>query len=185
MVRIIGIPEAGERTKDKDMGKFGAFWGIAGVSLLLGRAVISLSGMALAAFSEPFKWYHWVTLVVVLFFMAYSEGYKAFQKGFSPRVAARARYLQQNPKTLHVVLAPLFCMGFIHATKRRKITSICVLAGIVVLILLVRLASQPWRGIIDVGVVVGLTWGLISLWYFTFQAFTNPAFDHPADTPDA
>ena len=37
--------------------------------------------------------------------------------------------------------------------------------GIVGLIVLIRKLDQPWRGIVDAGVVVGLGWGLVAtLW---------------------
>jgi hypothetical protein len=165
------------------MGVFGALWGLTGVFLLLGSAVYRLSVVAIAAFSSDFLWYHWVSLVLTVLFMAYAEGYRAFQQRFSPRVAARAKYLKNHPTVLHALLGPFFCMGFFHATRRRKITSVSVTAGIIVLVLLVRLLPQPWRGIIDLGVVVGLAWGLISLITFSFLAFTSDKFDYSPEVP--
>jgi hypothetical protein len=166
------------------MGTFGAIWGLAGVFLLLGSAVYRLSVIAKAAFSYDLGLSHWAALALCVFFMAYAEGYRAFQQRFSPRVAARAKYLQKHPDVLHALLGPLFCMGFFHATKRRKITSISVTAGIVLLIILVRLLPQPWRGIIDLSVVVGLGWGIVSLAYFGYRAFASDDFDYPPDVPD-
>ena len=162
----------------------GAFWGVAGVFLLLGSAVYRLTPLALDAFSYDLRWYHWMFLVFVLLFMAYAEGYRAFQQGFSPRVAARARYLRTHRNALHIFLAPLFCMGYFHAPKRRRVTSLSVTAGIIILIILVRLLPQPWRGIVDAGVVVGLAWGLISLIVFSFQAFTSGRFDYSPEVPE-
>lgn len=166
------------------MGTFGAVWGLTGVFLLLGSAVYRLSGVARAAFSHELLWQHWAVLLFSIFFMAYAEGYRAFQQRFSPRVAARAKYLRDHPDTLHVLLGPLFCMGFFHATRRRKITSISVTAGIILLIVLVRLLPQPWRGIIDLSVVVGLGWGIFSLVFFGFRAFASDDFDYPPDVPE-
>ncbi len=160
-----------------------AFWGLAGVSLLLGSAVYRLTPLALDAFTYDFRWYHWFFLILVLFFMAYAEGYRAFQQGFSPRVAARARYLRNHRNKLHALLAPLFCMGYFHAPKTRRITAISVTVGIIILIVLVRLLPQPWRGIVDAGVVVGLAWGLISLAVFSLQAFTAEQFDYSPEVP--
>jgi hypothetical protein len=37
------------------------------------------------------------------------------------------------------------------------------LVGVVALVLIVKSLPQPWRGIVDGGVVVGLAWGLVSL----------------------
>ncbi len=166
------------------MGKISAFWGLAGVFLLLGSAVYRLTPRAVEAFTLDLRWYHWLFFAIVLFFMAYAEGYRAFQKGFSPRVAARARYLRTHRNVLHAVLAPLFCMGYFHAPKRRRITSISVTVGIIVLIILVRLLAQPWRGIVDAGVVVGLAWGMISLALFSLQAFTRERFEYSPEVPE-
>jgi hypothetical protein len=166
------------------MGVFGAFWGIAGVALLLGSAEYRLAPLALDAFAYDWSWYHWIFFALMMLFMAYAEGYRAFQKGFSPRVAARARYLRDHPDVLHVMFAPLFCMAFFHAPRRRQITSISVFAGIIILVVLVRLLEQPWRGIIDGSVVVGLAWGLVSLIVFGYQALTAQQFKYSPEVPE-
>ena len=166
------------------MGVVGALWGITGISVLLGSAIYRLTPVALDIFSSDLIWYHWTTLVLVVVFMAHSEGYKGFQKGFSPRVAARAKHLAARPNLLHALLAPLFCMGYFHATKKRKITSISVTIAIILVIIGVRLLPQPWRGIIDAGVVVGLVWGLISMLVFSIMAWTSDRFDYSPDLPE-
>ena len=162
----------------------GAYWGIAGVLLLLGSAIYRLTPLAIDAFSYDWAWYHWLSFGLLIFFMAYAEGYRAFQQGFSPRVAARARYLRNHRNMLHTILAPLFCMAYFHAPKRRQITSISVTAGIIVLVILVRLLDQPWRGIIDGSVVIGLAWGLLSLLAFGYQALTQEHFAYPPEVPE-
>ncbi len=167
------------------MGAFAAFWGIGGLTLLLSSAVYRLTPWAIELFSYELHWQHWLALAVNVFFMAYSEGYRGFQQGFSPRVAARAKYLRDNPNPLHTVLAPLFCMGFLHATRKRKIISTALTLGIIILIVLVRMLSQPWRGIVDFGVVLGLTWGIVSMLIFAFKAFTDESFDHSPEVPEA
>jgi hypothetical protein len=143
-----------------------------------------LTPPAVDARSYDFLWHHWFSLVFVVFFMAYFEGYRAFQQAFSPRVAARARYLITHRNTLHAVLAPLFCMAYFHAPRRRRIASISVTAGIVVLVVLVRYLAQPWRGIIDGGVVVGLSWGVVSLSVFGYQALTAERFPYSPEVPE-
>jgi hypothetical protein len=165
------------------MGTFGAIWGLAGIVLLLGSAVYRLSCLAVNAFSFDFFWYHWLFLIFIVLFMGYAEGYRGFQQRFSPRVAARAKYLRENPRGLHIALGPFFCMGYFHATRRRKITSISLTLGIVILVMLVRLLPQPWRGIIDAGVVLGLIWGLVSLFIFGILAFTSKRFDYSPEVP--
>lgn len=166
------------------MGIVGAGWGLIGVFLLIGGAVIRLGPLAIDAFSYNWSWYHWAFLLLFCFFMLYAEGYRGFQKGFSPRVVARALYLRSHPNLVRVLFAPLFCMAFFHAIRRRQIISICLTSGIIVLVLLVRLLPQPWRGIIDTGVVLGLCWGLASLAFFCFQAFLTGRFEHSPEVPE-
>lgn len=165
------------------LGIGGALWGLAGVLLLLISAVYRLSILAVEAFSHPFVWYHWLALSGIILFMSYAEGYRGFQLRFSPRVAARALYLMNHPKIAHIILAPVFCMGFFHATRRRKITSFSVTFAIIGLIVSVRYLSQPWRGIVDAGVVIGLLWGIVSLFYSCYQAFIVGGFSYSPDVP--
>jgi hypothetical protein len=166
------------------MGMIGALWGMSGVLLLLGSAVYRLAPLAADAFSCDLLWYHWVSLLLVVVFMAYAEGYVGFQQRFSPRVAARARYLRDHPRIAFIIFAPFFCMGYFHATRRRRITSVSLTVGIIALILLVRLLPQPWRGIIDAGVVIGLAWGILSLLVFGVQAFSAHRFAYSPDVPE-
>ncbi|MFT6694510.1 MAG: hypothetical protein ACJAY3_001401 [Neolewinella sp.] len=170
----------------KLLGRLGAAWGISGVCLLISFAVYRLSGIAMNAFVTDLydlQWYHWLVLISNSVFMAYSEGYKGFQLAFAPRVAARARYLLNNPRLLHVLLAPLFCMGYFHTTRKRLITAYGLLFGVLGLILIFQQLSQPWRGILDVGVVVGLSWGLVSLVWYSFQAMAAKSFLYSPEMP--
>ncbi len=165
-------------------GTFGALWGLLGVLLLLGGAVYRLAPLAVDAFTHEFAWYHWSGLLLFVLFMAYAEGYVGFQQRFSPRVAARTRYLKEHPQTISLILAPFFCMGYFHATKRRQITSLSLTFGIIILIILVRFLPQPWRGIVDAGVVVGLVWGVLSLIIFSVLAFRGGPFPYSPEVPD-
>jgi hypothetical protein len=169
---------------EKIIGKIGAIWGLAGVFSLIGSAVYRLSIIAVNAFSYQFLWYHWTCLTLLIYFMAYVEGFRAFQQGFSPRVAARAKYLNDHPDLIRSLLAPVFCMAYFHAPRRRRITSISVTIGIIILVILVRLLPQPWRGIVDGSVVVGLAWGLVSLIVFGYQALTSEQFPYSPEVPD-
>lgn len=163
------------------MGVFGAIWGLGGVILLLIYTIYRLTPVAIEAFTDPFYWYHWTLLILNTGLMMLLEGYRGFQKGLSPRMAARAKYLARHPNILHVLLAPLFCMGYFHIVRRRQISTIVLTVVIIGFILLVRLLDQPWRGIVDVGVVAGLSWGLVSSAIFGMQAFTRKTFNHPPE----
>lgn len=151
---------------------------------LLGYAVVRLSGMTLDAWQYPFDAWHWSLLVANTAFMAHSEGYKGFQQSYAPRVVARARYLMQAPSPVRTALAPFFCMGYFGTTRRRLRSTYLLTVAIVALIFAYQHLSQPWRGILDAGVVVGLTWGIASIGAFTIKAF-GPGFDISPELPAA
>ncbi|MEH6627435.1 MAG: hypothetical protein V7739_13395 [Motiliproteus sp.] len=165
------------------MGFVAAAWGTLGICLILGSAVYRLSVVGFTAFSYPLELHHWLIGGVWLIFMAFSEGYRGFQQGFSPRVAARIAYLYQHPTIIRLILAPLFCMGYFHIERKRQIITVVITLLIISIVQIVHQFSQPWRGIIDIGVVVGLAWGLISLLIFTVQAFTDESYAHSPQVP--
>jgi hypothetical protein len=116
--------------------------------------------------------------------MVYFEGYRGFQRGFSPRVVVRAWSLGRQPSWVRGVLAPLVCMGLLWASRKRLVVSWSLLAGMVALVLGVSRLEQPWRGLIDVGVVLGLAHGLVALLGFAaWAAATGQLPDTPADLP--
>jgi hypothetical protein len=69
-----------------------------------------------------------------------------------------------------VLLGPMFCMALFHARRRNLIVAWTLLGGIILLVTLVRMLPQPWRGIVDAGVVVGLVWGTLSILVFFARA---------------
>jgi len=164
------------------LGTFAAMWGYAGICLIFASAIYRLGPMALQLTTQTLHWYHWLALLFSVVFMGFAEGYKGFQKGFSPRVAARMRYLSNDVTPVRVLLAPLFCMGFFHSERRRKIVTFTLTIGILIIIQVVHHVPQPWRGIIDAGVVLGLLWGIVSLTLFTLKAFFGE-HDHSPEVP--
>ena len=44
--------------------------------------------------------------------------------------------------------------------------------AIVILIIVFHQLDQPWRGLLDAGVVVGLSWGIVTIVTSTIKAFT-------------
>jgi hypothetical protein len=141
-----------------------ASWGVLGVLALVGRAIYRLTPLALEPIEQGML-HGWVLVLYITSALlnGYAEGYRGFQQRFSPRVVARAFHLARHPRLLHVLLAPMFCMALFHAPRRRLYTSWGVLIGIIIVVAVMRMLSQPWRGIIDVGVVVGLSWGSVSI----------------------
>lgn len=155
-----------------------SWWGIVGVIALLGHAIWRLTPKALETFTFELTVVQWVVLGVVVLFMAYSEGYKGFQKAFSPRVASRALHVGQR-SVVAQVLSPIFCMALFDATKKRLIVSWVLVTMIVLLIISVSFLSDPWRGIVDVGVVVGLGWGLLATLAHFFRALGGAPLKDP------
>ncbi len=166
------------------LGLAGAIWGVTGLSLLLAWALTRLAPYMVEIFELELLWYHWFLLVLNVFFMAYMEGYKGFQKSAAPNVAARVRHLYLNPNLLHVVLSPLFCGSYFHATRARIKSRYILTVMIVLLIIGVGYLEQPWRGIVDAGVLVGLAWGMFSIIYFSIKALLVAEFDYSPQLPE-
>lgn len=174
---------------NRTLGTVATLWGVAGAVTLLMFAVTRMTGHVMEAISGEYQLgaMHYVVLALWTFFMAYSEGYKGFQKGYSPRVASRALYLRERCTPLRLLLAPLFCMGFIHATRRRRITVMILLVVITLIVALFRMIPQPWRGVLDFGVVVGLSWGIVAtlVYLVKFWSATDVPFDPEVVEPAA
>jgi hypothetical protein len=161
-----------------------ATWGIAWVSLLLGRAIWRLTPWALEPWTEDLMTSGQQAIYVGwLVANAYLEGYRGFQLRFSPRVVSRAVYLGENPRPLWVVLALPFCMSLFHATRRQMTVSWVFIGALIVVIWWVRTLSQPWRGIIDGGVVLGLVWGLGVIWWLFGRYLAGEKVPPPGDLP--
>ncbi len=162
---------------------FGSYWGFFGVVALLSSAVWRLWPQAGALAEVPLSLLHWLLLAVFVPFMAYSEGYRGFHLNFAPRVVARASWLRRHATPALVLLAPLFCMGFVHASRKRRVISFSVTLAIVALVIGVRQLAQPWRGIIDAGVVLGLALGVASLLYYFLRQLAGNTPAVPLDLP--
>mmetsp|Transcript_38774 Transcript_38774/g.76838 ORF Transcript_38774/g.76838 Transcript_38774/m.76838 type:complete len:302 (-) Transcript_38774:152-1057(-) len=183
-----GMPEEVPRSR------WASAWGAFGCSLYLSYGIRKVVPIVMDGLQVMDTGFHWSLLLMTLFFFAYFEGYKGFQKGFSPRVVSRAWVVAQRPSNStappfwHKVLAPWFCIGYFHGTQKRVITSWCVTAGIFLIVIGVKKLSQPWRAILDAGVMLGLSWGAISiiLIYLRSLACGKPPVFNPAlpeDTP--
>lgn len=167
------------------VGRFAATWGIVGVVLILGRAIAKVGLIAAEAWGgDPLTGAQWAFAVGWIGFMAYSEGYRGFQQRFAPRVVVRARALAQRPTLLRGLLAPFFVIGYFAGTRRRLITSWGVTVAIVFVVQGVRLLDQPWRGLVDAGVVIGLGWGVAAVLWLSFGALRGRFPDVDPQLPE-
>lgn len=142
-----------------------ALWCIVGVELILADALYRLLPRALAPLLEKNELPLGVQLTYVgsILFLGFFEGYKGFQKSFSPRVAARALHLAHFPTPKYVVLGPLYAMALMGTTRRRWIASWALVLGVIFLIVAVHQLPELYRAAVDAGVVVGLSWGALSI----------------------
>ena len=159
-------------------------WAVGGVVLVLVDAIVRLLPKAIEPLTvgppDTTTLLAYLTAIVAL---AYTEGYRGFQQHFSPRVAARALRLAGESSPLLVVFAPLVAMGLLHATRRRLIASWSLLVTIVGFVLIVRMLRQPWRGAVDAGVVVGLSWGTVATLTHAVRAWRGRKLQVDADFP--
>jgi hypothetical protein len=167
------------------IGKLAAAWGVLGVIALLAQALFRLGPRAVEALRMELDVVQWVVLAVWVVFMAHAEGYRGFHRRFSPRVVARAMTLVHGGSILHRVLAPAYCMSLLHASRRGITVAWSLVAGITVLVLLVSTMSQPWRGIVDAGVVVGLGIGAASIVLHAVRAMGGKSPPIAPDLPES
>ncbi len=161
----------------------GVVWGISGIAAVLVYAAISLGRYAQEALAAGLGPAEWLVLVVNTTLMAWAEGYRGFQQRFSPRVAARALNLYLHPTVPRLMLAPLFCAGYFGATVRLRRAIWIGTGAIVLAVLLFNQLPQPWRGILDAGVLVGMVWGTISLLAMGWTTFRERREIAPAEVP--
>ena len=143
-------------------------WGVGGVLALLANAIVRLSPIAAEALTMELGALHWAALAGWVVFMGYAEGWRGFHRRFSPRVVARAFHLGRRRPLGSALLAPEFYMS--------------LFVGISALVVLVRMTPQPWRGIVDAGVVIGLGVGSLSIgWHVLRSLRLGPQL--PTDLP--
>lgn len=153
------------------LGRFAATWGAVGLCALLVYAIVRLSFVVADGWETAWQPRHVVIAVVNAVFMVWSEGYRGFQRRFSPRSAARVKWLRHHATPLRAVLAPLFVMGYFDSPRRRLFGVYGLTLGIAVAIVVIHALAQPWRAALDIGVVLGLTWGLATFLVALRRAF--------------
>ncbi len=143
-----------------------ATWGVVQVVSIILQSLRRLYPIALEPLvRKDLTTAQWGAYVLWALVMAYSEGYKGFQQKFSPLLVKRAFMLVEKPSILNYLLAGPYCMGLFGATKKRMIVSWALTIGVVGMVSVVRRLPYPYRSIVDGGVVVGLTYGVLSIFF--------------------
>ena len=156
------IPHALVRYEGRPLRRIAiAFWGVAGVAAMLLEAEVRLARLAVEGLRESGPLELGVAAVWSLA-NAYLEGYRGFQKRFVPQALDRAFSIDGRSK-LEVLLAPLKVLGVWRTDAKVMRRAWIMVVGISLLVLAVKQLPQPWRGVVDAGVVVGLGWGTVAL----------------------
>mmetsp|Transcript_28844 Transcript_28844/g.54065 ORF Transcript_28844/g.54065 Transcript_28844/m.54065 type:complete len:179 (-) Transcript_28844:167-703(-) len=150
-----------------------SIWAIVGVTLLLLNGVRRCVPVALQPFSQGLGPAGWCAYVLSGLFFIYAEGYRGFQQKFSPLVVRRALLLDGQQPVIRQVLAPAYAMAFFHAHKKRKVVSWGLIAGIMVIVAIVKKMPYPYRAILDAGVCAGLSWGMCATIYIYAKSLTT------------
>jgi uncharacterized membrane protein YedE/YeeE len=161
------------------LGLVAACWAIAGWSAVLALAIGRLSATAVDGLAAGLTAPQVAVLVANTALLAWAEGHRGFQQRFSPRAAARVLWLRRHATPVTALLAPAFCIGFFGTTPRVLRMTWVGTALIVLAVVLVQRLAQPWRGVVDAGVVVGLGWGLVSFLVLCRSALRDGRY--PAD----
>lgn len=152
---------AAKSTGTTTVGRLMAVWGLVGFALIVLRGLWRLVPMAWDVPFEAFSVLHWIATAVSLVAFGFGEGVLAIQRGYLPRLRARAEQLLIEPSPLYGLLAPLYCMGLIGADWKTLARGWGMLAAIVLMILGMRFVPTPWREIVILGVVVALAWAIL------------------------
>jgi hypothetical protein len=190
---VMGVPRTGATVAAADeTGKWSlrenlwknalGVWGVMQVVSILANAIKRLYPIAIQPILQrdllPFQWALYVGWAL---YMGYAEGYKAFQCKFAPLVVQRAFSLVQNPSILNYALAGPYSMGLFNAPRKRMIIGWSITAGVFSIVKLVKMLPYPYRSIVDAGVVVGLSYGTLSICVLALKAFFGGKVEVPSD----
>ena len=142
---------------------YGALWGIAGIVALLSFAIFRLTPYGIEAIRYDLTPVQWLVLVVWSGFMIVTEGRDGFARHLAPRIATRAQQIKVDGDIVSILLAPLYCFGYFRAPVRQMIVSYAAIIVIIIAVVIVHQFPQPWRGIVDCGVVLGLSYGIVAI----------------------
>jgi len=158
------------------LDRLSSAWAAGGLACILSKSVARILPTALEPFRQgatPLTPLQLALYGLTCLFFAYAEGYKGFQKKFAPMVVARAFALRATSRPLNALLGPFYAMGLFHATRKRKILSWSLAVGVAVVVAAVKRLPYPWRSVLDAGVVVGLSWGIMSILIGFARGWTN------------
>jgi hypothetical protein len=139
-----------------------AVWGVLGLMAILLQALVRLSQLAWEGVVVQFAPLPAAIAALWCVLMAWLEGYRGFQQRFVPLALDRAFSIDRSSR-LEVALAPLKVLGVWRTEPKVMRRAWTMVVGITLLVAAVKQLPQPWRGVVDAGVVAGLSWGTAAL----------------------
>jgi hypothetical protein len=144
-------------------------WALVGITILFGEAIVRLGMRAVRTIQAGLTTHEWAMLVAVTAMFLYFEGWRGIQGRYAPFVVERLTRLRTERGLGMRLLAPLYAMALVGATRRQLTRAWLGVAAVVAAILIVRALPDPWRGIIDFGVSAALLWGLAAIIILSLQ----------------
>jgi len=135
-------------------------WGALGLAAILFEAAARLGAHAMRAIGAGLTIAQWSVLAGGAVVMTYIEGYRVFHRREARGVVVRARWSARRLRGARAWAAPLYALGLMgrHRARARRVA-----AAIVAAIVVVRALPDPWRGIVDAGIVPALAWGGLAI----------------------
>jgi hypothetical protein len=155
-------------------GVLAGVWAIAGVVALFVEAAWRLAVRGIITVRAGLEPVEWLILILLTAAFVWGEGVRALQRRWIPGVYRRIDALRDEPRLSYRVLAPLYAMSLIGASRSTLARAWLGVVLIVAAVFIVRALPEPWRGIIDIGVAAALTWGLLVLLYHSRGLFRRP-----------
>ena len=143
-------------------GRLAEAWGLFGVAFVFLKSAIQLGVRGVVTIGAGMSAQEWAAFILICALFVYGEGVRALQQKYMPYVLTRIARLAEE-RASYQLLAPLYALSLIGATRRVVLKAWLGTATIVAAVVIVRHFPEPWRGIVDFAVAVALTWGLIAL----------------------
>lgn len=149
---------------------FSSFLSCTCLSLMLLRSILRLYPHTLPPLTSATPTTYFLYATSILMFL-YSESYKGFHLKFNQTYLTRSHRLPSFWRL--PLLNILYSGGWVQSSLKRKITSWGVTFGVAILIVISKKLNPLCRGVLDVGVVAGLSGAVVSLWGLWIKSFVD------------
>lgn len=138
-------------------------WAVGGVAITFAVAIFRLADRGLAVIRGGLDPAEWLVLLLLTAAFVYGEGIRALARRWVPFVIGRTAELAGRPPLRDQLLAPLYAMGLVGASRRMLIRCWAGVFAIAAAVFIVRAFPEPWRGLVDFAVAAALVCGLVAI----------------------